>query len=294
MKAHLEGKIPIHRYLEDTTPPGEWGRLCEVGAVENCRGRMREIVDFWDPTLPNDNSTLWHLPICPRDSHLAATTNVFHYSQDAAILSSSRIPLVRYANERVRNAAVSRHPNNMGGNGWVPEPAEAEEEHEDAKENNEETNVSLDDQENDKEPGSSAGKARGTQDATGMQEPPRRYEEELSGCKTGSMVVGMAEASTGPSPYIFVGKIVDTQPEAKPYPTFTMVPFIPTKDNWTEACIGSGCKWHRHNSDKVTKPHYSVMKYFGNLNKSCTLPAAVRNAINEREIEWYQSDVAAE
>lgn len=289
MKAHLEGKIPIHRYLEDIPPPTEWGRLCEVGAVENHRGRMREIVDFWDPKLPIENATLWKLPVCPKNSHLEATTNVFHYSRDAAILSSSRIPLVRYANERVRNAEVSRHPNNMGGNGWVPE-------HADAKESKEDADGSHVSQGEEEATGSEAQEAqdRGTHDAPEMKEPLRRYEEELSGCKKGSMVVGMAEARTGPSPYIFVGKIVETQPEAKPYPTFTMVSFVPTKDNWTEACIGPACKWHKHSSDRVTKPHYSVMKYFPNLNKSNTLPAAVRSAINEREIEWHESDVDTE
>ena len=289
MNAHLEGKIPIHRYLEDTHPPTEWGRLCEVGAVENCRGRMREIVDYWDPTLPNEHSTLWHLPVCPKKSHLAATTNVFHYSRDAAILSSSRIPLMRYANERVRNAEVSRHPNNMGGNGWVPEPADKGE---DAKENNEEAGDGDKGQEDHTEAASSS-EARAKGDAAERKEPLRRYEEELSGCKIGRMVVGMAETSTGPSPYIFVGKIIATQHEAKPYPTFDMVSYIPTKDNWTEKCIESSCKWHRHNSGKVNKPHYSVMKYFTTLNRTHTIPATVRDAIKEREIEWHHSDVGS-
>ena len=68
-KAAKTGTIPIHRYLEDTIPPGQWGRLAEVGAVEGQMGKLRIIdkTSYWDTSLPNVRSSLWALPICPKD-----------------------------------------------------------------------------------------------------------------------------------------------------------------------------------------------------------------------------------
>ena len=122
-KAATTGVIPIHRYLEDTAPRPEWGRLCEVGAVEGKRGQMREITDYWDMTLPQTRKTMWSLPLCPNNSHLDATTNHFHYSGDAALLEGRRLPGIRYKDESRKNCELANHPNNVDG-GWVPDIAE--------------------------------------------------------------------------------------------------------------------------------------------------------------------------
>ena len=281
-KAHQEGKIPVYQYVEETTPPGEWGRLCEVGAVPGKRGLLREITDFWDGSLPDEHATLWHLPVCPRGSHSAATTNKFHYSRDAAILSSARIPLVRYADRSAQNSEVAGHPNNVVGGGWVNEDGAI-----DGADNANgvagEDNTANVGGEAEAEPGA------GAAEAAGDQEPLRRYEEPIAGCKKDEFAVGMAETNEGPSPYIFVGKIVETQLGAKPYPTFTMIHYIPTKDSWSEQCLTSACKWNRHKKETVTQPHYSVMKYFNRLNRDGSLPAAIRKAVEERKINWCAS-----
>ena len=232
------------------------------------------IVDACD-SCPDEHATLWRLPVCPRDSHLDATTNKFHYSRDAAILSSGRIPMVRYADRSVRSAEVAGHPNNVVGGGWV----------------NEDAAVDGANEANGRARGDNTANVRAEDEAEPAEEPVngeplRRYEEPIEGCKRDEFAVGMAETNSGPSPYIFVGKIVETQLDAKPYPTFTMISYIPTKDSWSEQCLRPVCKWNRHNNDKVTQPHYSVMKYFNRLNRDGSLPAAIRKAVEERKINW--------
>ena len=276
--AHMEGKIPIHRYLEDVTPPGEWGRLCEVGAVDGKRGRMREITDFWDGALPKDHATLWRLPVCPRNSHLDATANKFHYSMDAAVLASARIPLVRPRGIRADNCEAARHPNNMAGNGWVVE----EQEEKQVVEEQEEKEV-VEEQE-----------AREVVEVVGVVEEQqeehnnRRFEEMLSECTVGVMAVGMCEATSGPSPYIFVGQVVSVERDAKPYPMFTMVPFNCVADSWHPDCLHR--RWNKARG-QVRFPHYSVMQYFPRLNKNSNqIPRKVVGEVQKRNIKWHEEE----
>ena len=110
-KALETGVIPIHRRLEETTPAGQWGILCEVGAVEGKRGNIRLIEEYWDPTLPqNTRETLWALPEGQNNEHAEAVSNTFHVSHDRALKESAAYPLVRYANEGPAQSEVSNHP----------------------------------------------------------------------------------------------------------------------------------------------------------------------------------------
>ena len=117
-KVLTEGRIPVHKYLEDSTPVGEWGRLCEIGAVEGMRGPLREIKDYWDPTLPATRRTMWSLPVGPNQEHVAATSNIFHFSNDASLQERERLPLVRYKDQSAKNCEVALHPRNLQASGW--------------------------------------------------------------------------------------------------------------------------------------------------------------------------------
>ena len=274
VKAHMEGKIPIHRYIEESTPAGEWGRLCEVGAVNGKRGFMREITTYWDEDLPDDHSSLWKLPVCPNNSQRAATSSQFHFSRDSGILANAPLPMVRHRGVPVSRSAIARHPNNMEGNGWV-----REEEKDAAEDSVPEAAEDIDHGEVDRPaPAANAG------------EVPRRYEEKLSECIVGSMVVGLSTTTKGPTPYIFVGKIIAVQKNARPYPKFTMVPYNCIADNWTPACLVK--KWNKARTTLRTElPHYSVIKYFPKLNNNTNIiPKTIARAVREREIKWYEEE----
>jgi hypothetical protein len=116
-EAGATGVIPIHRYLEEVAPAPEWGRLCEVGAVEGKRGNLRLIKDYWDTDLPDTHTSLWTLPTCPRGSHLNPTTNHFQYSGDAALLANHVLPRMRYRDEKADDCEVSNHEQNGRGGG---------------------------------------------------------------------------------------------------------------------------------------------------------------------------------
>jgi hypothetical protein len=254
-EAGTTGVIPIHRYLEDVAPAPEWGRLCEVGAVEGKRGNLRLIKDYWDTDLPDTHASLWTLPTCPIGSHLNATTNHFHYSGDAALLANRVLPRMRYQDEKADHCEVSNHPQNGRSGGWVrdgPEEEEDDSEHENEQKRN-------------------------------VPEPMvERFEEEFKLCKVGSFCVGLAHATTGPTPYVFMGCITEVNTAER---TMMMKPYNSTLASWDPACIDS--KWHRHgNGITISQPHYAIMAYFPKENKSHELPAVVKNKVRSRAIEW--------
>jgi hypothetical protein len=116
-----------------------------------------------------------------------------------------------------------------------------------------------------------------------------RFEESLAKSVKGVLCIGVANAVSGPSPYIFVGKVVskDINPT---HALITMAPMQCTVDPWSHDCLGA--RWNPVKGQaRETMPHYSMMMYFtsfnGTRNNKNRLPQAVKNAVTARNIQWY-------
>ena len=116
------GQIPVHRELsEETGPSSLWGPLCELGAVEGKRGKMRLLQHYWDPKLPADRKALWGLPEGANQEHIVARSSQHHFNNDASVFANRALPFVRYVKESRKKSEVALHPNNHQGAGWVEE-----------------------------------------------------------------------------------------------------------------------------------------------------------------------------
>jgi hypothetical protein len=277
-QAELTGVIPIHKYLEETTPPGEWGRLAEIGAIEGKRGEVRVIEDYWDMSLPQTRKTMWSLPVSPKGSHLDATTNHFHFSKDKEYQKHRPMPAVRYRGESKKGSQVMEHPSMMDG-GWMESSDE-----------------------NDVSPANHSGEDQA--DHSGdhpeaehkEQSPARprealsvheRFEEDFAQCIPGNVCVGLASTTEGPTPYIFVGIIKSVDREKR---EFMMKPFQCTKDSWLKECIDA--KWNKTTNIALQmQPHYAVMAYNKKINDSRSLPKAMKDKVLARgNIVWYSNN----
>jgi hypothetical protein len=108
MECAKTGRVPVAEYLEDTTPLGEWGRLCNIGAVPENMAQMRHVEKFWHtPTREG----MFALPEGP-NGELAAN-NVHHVSHDAALVAMRNLPLVRKKGEKLHDCAMAEHPQNV-------------------------------------------------------------------------------------------------------------------------------------------------------------------------------------
>ena len=264
-----EKSILPNEYLELEAPAGEWGRACRVGGTDGARGVLREIKYFWDPNLPAERSSLWSLPVGANGEHNSATNIEHSYSCDQQLLDSRRLAQIRYEDER---SQVVHHPNNAApsgdrsGSGWV-----------------------LDEEENydgGLEGGGSGGRRL---EAAGVAQSEAsrawRFEEDFSKCQVGKFCIGLNEASVGPSPYLFVGKITSVNLDDK---TFEYKRYRSTVDPWTEACLAK--PWHTHSKDGTDRnPHHSVIAYFKNLKQNKQIPKAAANAVQSRNISWPSS-----
>jgi hypothetical protein len=264
-KAAMTGKIPIHRYLEDATPTPEWGRLAEIGAIEGKRGLLRIIDEYWDSTLPQDRAALWSLPICPNNSHLAATQNIFHFSADQALLKNRPLPRVRYLDEQAHNCEVAHHENNIDG-GWRREDGQAE--------NKEREEAPSEAKENKERDEGDAGHVAGVAEK-------EWFEEDFKGCKPKTYCVGIgrADPGEGPTPYIFVGIITAVAKKAR---TFQVKRLKCTKDPWTKECLKA--EWYSDARAAVMKcEHYAVMAYFTKLTAKGRLPETAKTKVGLRK-----------
>jgi len=111
------GQVPVHRYCEDVAPMGEWGRLCEIGAVEGKRGMIRELSEFWDTSLPPTRASMWSVPEGPNGEHALATKNIYHVSSDVAMFDSRPLPYIRWGNQSKKDSEVADHPRQDPGQG---------------------------------------------------------------------------------------------------------------------------------------------------------------------------------
>ena len=109
-----------------------------------------------------------------------------------------------------------------------------------------------------------------------------RFEEDFNKCQVHRFCIGLGVTSAGPSPYVFVGKIISVNREEK---TFKCKPFKCTVDPWTPACLDK--PWHAHPQDDEDKnPHYSVMHYFAKLKQNKAIPKAAKDAVQARKFQW--------
>jgi hypothetical protein len=192
-----------------------------------------------------------------------ASTNVYHCCTDEALLHQRPLPKVRYQDEKANNCEVANHRNNIDG-GWQPEEKEEKE----PSENKEGDGGNPDDPSDNDDEG---------------QVMVERFEEDFSKCRRNMYCVGLAQASSGPSPYIFVGKITSVDKDAR---TFCMKELKCTKDPWKQECMAA--PWHPGTDPVTTKPHYAVMAYLPKLNQGGKLTKAAKEAVEERRhIEWH-------
>jgi len=271
-KAMCEQVVPVHRYLEDTVPDGEWGRLCEIGAMDGKRGKVRMIDTFWDSSLPKTRTTLWKLPFSEDGCHKDATENAYHNSGDQSLLDSRPLPRFRYEDEKKSECEVAHHPN-VGGQGWVQDE---EEDEGDGGEGESEEEKEVDGEENVE------GREAAEQDAQPQRDTVWRFEEDFKECKKGSFCVGLAETKEGPSPYIFVGKIKSFDKDTK---ELTLKPYKCNVDPWSKNCIDK--MWNRPPNPKDEKrPHYAVISYVPRLLDRGNLPKKAKDNVAKRNIVW--------
>ena len=288
--AATEDHIPVHEYLEEHAPNHEWGRLCKIGAVEGKRGKVRLLRDYWDAAMGTHRKVLWTLPTGPQQEHIAATTNIHHFSGDQALLNQRPLAAVRYRGEKRGACEVARHSNNIDG-GWRQEGHNSTTEEKDPDYPQNATRFSRQEEQPDSDTTGSP-EQRGQPAAPGAdnmdaQEPHQDwyFEEDFQLCKENMFAVGLAKTTVGPSPYIYVGQIVAANKEAR---TFEMKPLQPEKNPWKQEAVAG--KWHpkrvARNTPLITQPHFCVLQYFMRMNKSNTLPKIVQDKINERNIQW--------
>ena len=268
--AATETTIPIHAFLEESQPANEWGRLCEIGAVPGKRGKVRLLKDYWDASQGETREVLWSLPKGDNDEHISGRSNIHHFSRDQELLNSRALPYVRYNGEKRKSCEVGRHGNNVDG-GWREEQVSST-----SSSSGIPQIVSLD--------------AQADED---IQEPPlqeRRnwyFEVGFDKCKIDHFAVGLAETTEGPSPYIFVGKIISVDTQTR---TFEMKPWRCRQNPWDAACVNA--MWYKVRGKVAPQqnPHYAVLCYAAKWNGSGYMPKDVKNSIKERNIEWSSTE----
>ena len=73
--AAMTGVVPVVNHLEANAPEGAWGPLVEVGSSPERLGKVRLITRVW-----TNDADIWELPVGSNDERVAATSNVFHFS----------------------------------------------------------------------------------------------------------------------------------------------------------------------------------------------------------------------
>jgi len=293
-QAQRDQAIPVHAFRENSVPPGEWGRLCEVGAIEGKRGLLRMLDTFWDTTLPDERETLWALPFSADGCHKAARQNQFHFSGDKALLEQRVLPRVRYANEPNDEGEVDHHPHARRDAGWVPDAPDAEEGVESDESNSapEEKEGVESVEENDG--GESAEETNAVEpieveDANNevLPQPGEvwRFEENFKECKVNKFCVGLAETTKGPSPYIFVGKITSVNKDTK---YITMTSYTCTGDSWKKECLDKAWNRPAKKVKNTSRPHYAIMAYANSLLFRGKLPKQVKTKVSQRAIVWQK------
>jgi hypothetical protein len=246
--------------IEETAPPGEWGRACTIGAVEGKQGTVRLMESLFGSG--DTRQSVWKLP--EGSGKLAATTNTFHYSADAALVEKQALPCMGYLDVAPHKRPVNLHPNN-------------------------------------RDAGKRRKKGKDRKHGTWVQERDGQWHFELdfSACSKNRFYVGLARDEALDCEYITVGKITAVNAGAE---TFTRTDLKCTKDPWSQdALVGA---WNASNSKASSSAaeedvhHDTVILYFANMNKNGKLPKGACDAVNERAIKWRvegsEEDAASE
>ena len=272
------GEIQIHRRLETATPQGQWGILCEVGAVEGKRGKMRFIHDFWDPTLPQEKrDTMWALPVGPNGEHVAAVTNHFHVSLDREHRGNAPFPMMRYADETVEGCEMANHARGQA----AIRVGERNKKRKAAKAPGKKVPA--------KKPSPGADVGRGTGGAWQKDDDGvngYRFDVDFRACKKGTFVLCVVVHESGYSPSLLVGEVTSVDVTQQ---TFKVATFTPNRDPWLPACLQG--QWNPQKGKKSKRtveemPAHSVIAYFPKLNAGNRLPKSVKEAVNERKLKW--------
>jgi len=290
-------EVPHQDWLEATTPTAQLGRLAIVGSSADAskRGFLRIINEdsFWDTSKDATRENMWKLPEGPNGEHIAAVSNPFHVSNDAAsAIARTKLPRVRPLGESAANCEMGSHPQvcdimrkgkkrapQRGGGTWMC-----------TGDNNDDDDDDDDDEdgsdhENEGNNSPSASQLTASNVEGGTRASPWIYVVDIENAKEGGFVVALAQEEKEPRrSYIIVGKIIDkgihkddvggSRIEYKPYTC--------TADPWTKKCITS--KWHLHSARHTDiVEDWAVISYPAKLNQG-KLPAKDQTCITKRSI----------
>lgn len=325
--AATTGQIPVHRYIESSTPAGTWGRLAEIGSTEDRRANMRLVETYWNSDADDTHASLWMLPIDTRPQgcgHAVARSNEHHPRYDRSILQNAPIPAMRYRGESARSSSVASHPQcgasmNSSGDrvlgGWVPYPVNSNSSSSaesqvsasipSSTSTSTSTSASRPSSSSTSSSTSASGQLSTSASTSHFASVPRpvapgveyTYEEAFLDCKEGKYVVmllrGTAESWEGEREYIEVGQIISVDSVNK---TFTYKRFYSSKNTWMQECVNATFSLPRGGKRRPAAEvgqHYSVISYFDKWNgngRQRRLPARVKNAIRNRVIRWTEPE----
>ena len=297
MGAKNGGAVPME-HLENVVPAGQWGRLCEVGAIAGKRGQIRTLEKIFGGTT---RATMFQLPVGLKGEHLAAVRNDYHYSGDVAIMEGRPLPYVRYGTVQANQSPVYNHPNNVAHREQnPPQPGSSRRKRRralpdgQAHVGEEEAKVMDGDDNAEEEKAVDEAGAAEDDDGDVAEDGPREewlnhagqdyFELDFAECKVGMHYVAKNVFSDGVTG-LTIGKVLEiVNVESK---VFEAKMYQCTKPCSREACIGA--QWNL-TTRKEQVHNYEVIMYFGNFKgKTKRLGKKVQAALHEREdIEWTE------
>ena len=227
-------------------PPGQWGRLCSIGARADARGHVRLLEQVWWPHAAEATPTIWALPESTRER---ATSLLYHYSGDVTLVAGRPLAYMRYADVSARDAPAWSHPNNVARRagapiGLVPDPSGADEEDEGGAWNGEDWVV------------------------------------DIALCMKGHFaLIKVVDKESGVgSVQVYAIKSVDKEAQ-----TFKGILWVCSKSMADAACLKAA--WHVLAGAKAVEVQAdTVIAYFTKFNVGGKLPKAAANAAGERRI----------
>jgi hypothetical protein len=273
------GEIPMTD-LEEEAPLGEWGRMASVGAHK--QGHMRKMEKFWGG---NTRQTMFDLVLGINGEHLAAKTNAYHFSEDAAMVGGKPLPYMRYGTIRAEKSPMWNHPNNVAhrlanssATSASKNPRKRNRLGADASGSEEESSQG----EEKEEDGAGGGEWR----KEAVEGRPDYYELDFGKCKKDAFFVSKTIFEGG-NTGLTVGKVMCVVDEEKK--TFQAKTFNCTESELEAICIEAA--WHPAQQKKPeVLQNYAVLVYFKGLTRANKLPKKVQAALLERsDFEWRES-----
>ena len=269
MQCARTGVVPVAEWLDDSCPPGEWGRAARVGCSLKRLGTMRMIEKIWP-----DNGEMWVLPHGANDEHVAATTNAYHYTMDAAIQAAAPTALVRYSSLPASRAPIYSLPANVAHRREqeqeADEPAANDEPAADEPAADESAANEVPQHAGGEHAGDDAGGPVGSDKPFSVPFEPKKRQFAL--------VMAEYDGLQG----LAVNKIISINRESK---SMVVKPLYCVAKPWTKQALDSA--WHLVRGSKTGNlDHTNVVKYFDRLKKDHKFKTSERKYIDSCCIEW--------